>query len=214
MIGIYGGTFDPVHYGHLRTALEVNEIFALHELRLLPCAQPAHRTKPEVSTTNRLQMLQLAIQDYPQFSCDVRELKRSCTSYMVDTLATIRAEIATTSLVLFIGMDVFNNLTTWHRWQALFGYAHIVVMIRPGYKPDKLIDFYTDRQVDNKGSLKSCSSGKFYFQQVTQLAISASLIRKNFAQQKNNSFLLPEAVIKYIQAKQLYKARIPLKQGK
>lgn len=207
MIGIYGGTFNPVHYGHLRSALEVSEIFALHELSFLPCAQPAHRNEPEVSAEARVQMLQLAIKNYPQFSCDTRELDRAGPSYMVDTLGSIRAEIDDdTPLLLFIGTDAFNGLTSWHRWQALFDYAHIVVMTRPGYKPDSLIDFYLDRQVDDRHSLKSCPSGKIYFQQVTQLEISASFIRKAVAEQKNISFLLPESVIEYIQAKRLYRA--------
>ena len=206
MIGIYGGTFNPVHYGHLRTALEVSEIFVLHELRFLPCAQPAHRTEPEVSAEARVQMLQLAIKDYPQLSCDIRELERAGPSYMVDTLASIRAEIDAAPLLLFIGTDAFNGLTLWHRWQALFEYAHIVVMTRPGYQPNSLIDFFLDRQVDDRHSLKSCPSGKIYFQQVTQLEISASFIRKAIAEQKNISFLLPESVIEYIQAKRLYRA--------
>ena len=206
MIGIYGGTFNPVHYGHLRTALEVSEIFALDELRLLPCAQPAHRAEPEVSAAARLQMLQLAIKDYPQFSSDPRELERDGPSYMVDTLASIRAEIAESPLLLFIGTDAFNDLTTWHRWQALFDYAHIVVMTRPGFKLAALLDFYADRQVGDRHSLKSCAGGKIYFQQVTQLDISASFIRKTIAEHKTPSFLLPEAVIEYIQGNRLYQA--------
>ena len=207
MIGIYGGTFNPVHYGHLRTALEVSEIFALDEIRLLPCAQPAHRAEPEVSSAARLQMLQLAIAHYPHFICDARELERTGPSYMIDTLASICAEIAAeTPLLLFIGTDAFNGLTDWYRWQALFDYAHIVVMTRPGFKPEPLIDFYRDKLVYDRHSLKSCPSGKIYFQNVTQLDISATFIRQTFAEKKNASFLLPEPVIEYIQAKQLYKA--------
>ncbi len=206
MIGVYGGTFNPVHYGHLRTALEVSEQFALDELRLLPCAQPAHRAEPEVSADMRLQMLELAINGYPQFTCDTRELKRAGPSYMVDTLASIRTEIAlNTPLLLFIGTDAFNGLSTWHRWQSLSEYAHIVVMIRPHFEPGILPDFYKDKLADDRQSLKSCPSGKIYFQQVTQLDISATSIRQMFADQKNTSFLLPESVIKYIQAKQLYR---------
>ncbi len=207
MIGIYGGTFNPIHYGHLRTALEVKDIFALDELRLLPCAQPAHRTAPGVSAEIRLQMLTLAIQDCPQLSCDARELQRSGPSYMVDTLASIRAEIAAVPLVLFMGTDAFNGLSSWHRWQSLFDYAHIVVMTRPSVEPARLSAFYADKQVVNRESLKSCTSGKIYFQQVTQLDISASAIRKMFAENKNPHFLLPESVIDYIQEKQLYKSR-------
>ena len=207
MIGIYGGTFNPIHYGHLRTALEVNELFGLDELRLLPCAQPAHRVEPEVSAELRLQMLKLAIARYPQFSCDTRELDRKGPSYMVDTLASIRAEIAEVPLILFIGTDAFNGLSNWHQWQTIFNYAHIVVMTRPLYELESLSDFYSDKLVENRHSLKSSPSGKIYFQQVTQLDIAATLIREMFAEQKSTSFLLPECVIKYIQAKRLYRKK-------
>ena len=171
MIGIYGGTFNPVHYGHLRTALEVNEIFVLDELRLLPCAQPVHRAEPEVSAIARLQMLQLAIANYPQFICDTRELERAGPSYMVDTLASIRAEIDDAPILLFIGTDAFNDLTAWHQWQALFDYAHIVVMTRPSFESGPLSDFYKDKLVDDRESLKACPNGKIYLQQVIKLDI-------------------------------------------
>lgn len=207
MIGIYGGTFNPVHYGHLRTALEVSEIFPLSELRLLPCAQPVHRAEPEVSALARLQMLQLAISAYPQFICDTRELERIGPSYMVDTLASVREElVADEPLLLFIGTDAFNSLTSWHRWQSLFDFAHIVVITRPHFKQIPLIDFYKNKQVDDRRSLKSCSSGKIYFQSVTQLDISATYIRQMIAEKKSASFLLPEVVIEYIQANHLYTA--------
>ena len=207
MIGIYGGTFNPVHYGHLRTALEVSEIFTLDELRLLPCSQPAHRAEPEVTAATRLQMLQLAITNYPQFSCDTRELDRPGPSYMVDTLTSIRAEIGDAQILLFIGTDAFNDLTSWYRWQSLCDYAHIVVMTRPNFEPEPLSDFYTDKLVDDRESLKPCPSGKIYFQQVTLLDISATSIRQMFAEQKSTSFLLPEPVIEYIQAKRLYRKK-------
>ena len=95
-------------------------------------------------------------------------------------------------------------MTSWHRWQKLCDYAHIVVMTRPGFAPDPLPDFYTDKRVDDRHSLKSCPSGKIYFQQVTQLDISATAIRQMFAENKSARFLLPESVIEYIQAKRLY----------
>ncbi len=207
MIGIYGGTFNPVHYGHLRTAIDIYERLALDELRLLPCALPAHRGIPEASAKMRLDMLQRAIKNHPQLCIDDRELKRTGVSYMVDTLASIRAEIGQkTALLLVIGSDAFNNLSTWHQWQKLFDYAHIGVMIRPMISPRSLNDFYRQRQVSDIHSLKSVASGKIYFQQVTQLDISATSIRQMLAEHKNPSFLLPESVIEYIQAHQLYGA--------
>jgi len=207
MIGIYGGTFNPVHYGHLRTAVEVSEFFDLDELRLVPCAQPAHRESPQVNAEFRAQMLQLAIQDIPELSCDQRELKRSGPSYSIDTLASIRSEIGDdTPLLFFMGTDAFNGLSSWYKWQSLFDYAHIVVMTRPTFQSQTIIKFFADRLVSDKQSLKSCPSGKIYFQQVTQLDISATFIRNTFAEQRTPNFLLPETVIQYIQAKQLYEA--------
>ena len=157
MIGIYGGTFNPIHYGHLRTAIEVREIFGLDELRLLPCAQPAHRSTPEVSSEQRLQMLQLAISGVSELQVDTRELERTGISYMVDTLAAIRAEALQVPIMLFIGMDAFNGLTSWHRWQELFDYAHIVVMTRPKFGVEKLTDFISNKQAKKQYS--------YYFKQ-------------------------------------------------
>ena len=134
MIGVYGGTFDPVHYGHLRTALEVNEYFSLDELRLIPCSRPPHRVSPMAAADMRLQMLRLAVGNDPVFIIDKRELTRGGPSYMVDTLISIREEVAEVPLLLFIGADGFRYLTSWFQWERLFDFAHIVVMSRPGEK--------------------------------------------------------------------------------
>jgi len=206
MIGIYGGTFNPIHYGHLRTAVEVNELFALTELRLLPCSVPAHRENPNVSALMRLEMLNLAVQSYPQLKVDTREIKREGISYMVDSLAELRKEFSNQPILLFIGTDAFNGLSSWHRWQELFHYAHIVVMTRPQFTPVCLSDFYKDRHVMAIESLKSCTSGKIYFQKVRELDISATDIRNNFLQKRSSSFLLPESIIEYIRAHNLYSA--------
>ncbi len=206
MIGIYGGTFNPIHYGHLRTAIEVNELFDLNELRLLPCSLPAHRENPSVSAKMRLEMLEIAIKDYPQLGLDEREIKRSGVSYMVDTLAELRHEVIDTPIILFMGTDAFNGLSSWHRWQDLFDYAHIVVMTRPQFIPRALPDFYNDKLVTVRESLKSCVSGKIFFQKVRELDISATDIRHAFIEHKNPSFLLPEPIIEYIRAHNLYSA--------
>jgi len=204
MLGIYGGTFNPVHYGHLRTALEVKEIFGLQEMRLLPCSLPAHRENPEVSAEMRLEMLNLALEKQSQLQVDSREIRRTGVSYMVDTLKSLRNEANEQPIILFMGSDAFNGLSTWHCWQDLFLYAHIVVMTRPQFTPIVLHDFYKDKQVIDSNSLKSCVSGKIYFQQVRQLDISATDIRKAFSEQKDPSFLLPEIIIEYIRGHHLY----------
>ncbi len=149
MIGILGGTFDPIHYGHLRSALEVKDVFGLTEVRLIPCANPPHREQPTVTAKMRLQMLELAIKNQPGLKIDTRELDRydqhQAPSYMVDTLKSLRQEFPTEPLLLFIGSDAFKHLTGWHQWQQLFDYAHIVVMTRPGFETQELDGFFKAR---------------------------------------------------------------------
>ncbi len=208
MIGILGGTFDPVHYGHLRSALEVKDIFGLDEVRLIPSANPPHRQQPATSAKMRRQMLALAIKNQPGLKVDTRELDRydvdKIPSYMVDTLESLRQEFPTEPLLLFIGTDAFKYLTGWHQWQRLFDYAHIVVMTRPGFEIDVLDDFFKARLTQEINSLSQTVAGKLYFSQVTQLDISATAIRGIIADKQNPVFLLPDAVIEYIKQHKLY----------
>ncbi len=204
MIGIFGGTFDPVHYGHLRSALEVKDIFGLREVRLVPSAQPPHRQQPVATALMRLDMLQLAIEHQPGLCIDACELERAGPSYMVDTLKLLQLEFNAEPLVLFIGSDAFNQLTTWYQWEQLFDTAHVVVMTRPGYKIEQLDAFFTARLTNDRTELAQNSAGKLYFQQVSQLDISATSIRNMIAEQQNPGFLLPDKVIAYIRQHQLY----------
>lgn len=207
MIGIFGGTFDPVHYGHLRSALEVKELFGLDEVRLIPCFQPPHRDQPKAKATMRLQMLRQAINHEPGLVVDSRELDRAGPSYMVDTLKSLREEFPGQSLLLFIGSDAFENLTSWHRWQQLFDYAHLVVLTRPGYAIKTHDEFFNPRLAHDKTELSKTPAGTIFFQPVTQLDISATAIRNMIAQKQSPRFLLPDAVIEYIQQHQLYQTQ-------
>lgn len=204
MIGIFGGTFDPIHYGHLRSALEVKEQFNLTEVRLIPSAQPPHRQQPVATASMRLQMLELAISNQPGFVADDRELKREGRSYMVDTLQSLREDFPVQSLLLFMGSDAFNKLTSWHRWQDLFTYAHVVVLTRPGFITQALDAFFTARLSTEKQALADHNAGRLFFQPVTQLDISATAIRQLIAAGKNPGFLLPDTVITAIKQNQLY----------
>ncbi|TPQ25407.1 nicotinate-nucleotide adenylyltransferase [Methylomonas koyamae] len=207
MIGVYGGTFNPVHFGHLRTALEVKERFKLQRLHLIPCRLPAHRGQPEADAEIRMQMLAAAVADTPGFYADRRELERDGPSYMVDTLAALRSELAgDTPLVLFIGADAFAGLERWYRWQHLFEFAHIVVMTRPGFQPGPLPVFLQQRVVDDAGVLSVEAAGRVFFQPVTALAISATEIRRLIAAGRSPQFLLPDRVIALIRQHQLYQA--------
>ena len=205
MIGIYGGTFDPVHNGHLRTSLEVKEIFALDEVRLIPCSQPPHRESPLTTAEMRLDMLKLAIKNQPGLVIDRRELDRDGFSYMIDTLKSLRNEISNEPLILFMGSDAFKGLKAWYQWQHLFDYAHIVVITRPGYKHSELDGFFSSRLTEKKENLKQKESGCLFFQPVTQLDISATSIRNIIQTGQNPGFLLPDTVIDYIKRNKLYK---------
>ncbi len=210
MIGILGGTFDPIHYGHLRSALEVKDTFGLDEVRLIPCANPPHRQQPGASAEMRLQMLKLSIKNQSGLKVDTRELDRLSElrpSYMVDTLKSLRQDLPRVPLLLFIGSDAFKHLTCWHQWQQLFDYAHIVVMTRPGFETQELDVFFKARLANDIKELEGYAAGKLFISPVTQLDISATAIRDMIAKKKNPGFLLPDAVIEYIKQHKLYETR-------
>lgn len=211
MLGIYGGTFDPIHYGHLRTALEVKEALRLAELRLLPCRLPPHRGSPGATPEQRLQMLELALLNAePGFVVDSRELNRAGPSYMVDTLASLRAEYPERPLCLIVGLDAFCGLPSWHRWRELFDLAHLAVMRRPGLSEpiwgEGLAGIIQKRQVETVEGLLGLAAGRLVFLEVTQLTISATSIRHLVAEGKSPRYLLPDPVLTLIQAQGLYMA--------
>ena len=211
MIGIYGGTFDPVHYGHLRTALEVSAALGLKELRFTPCQIPPHRGTPGATAEQRLAMLQAALADAePGLGIDARELQRPGPSYMVDTLASLREELGdTVPISLIIGLDACLGLPRWHRWKALFTLAHIVVMQRPGCEPEwpgELAKELAERRTEQPGYLREQPAGAMYLVTVTQLAISASQIRALIAARASARYLTPDAVLAYITRQELYRA--------
>ena len=204
MIGIFGGTFDPIHYGHLRSALELKELFELDHIRLIPCAKPVHREKPTASAWQRLEMLHLAVQNQLNFVVDSQELERAGGSYTFHTLEKLRFDYPNQSLLLFVGSDAFNDFQTWFRWRELFDFAHVVVITRPNATLNPIDHFFQSRLTQDKQLLKNQLSGCLFFQEITQLAISATAIRGMIASHKNPCFLLPDAVLNYIFKHQLY----------
>ena len=209
MIGLLGGSFDPVHYGHLRPALEVQQHLGLDAVRLVPSHMPPHRGQAVASPQQRVAMLQAAITNYPVFSVDTREFDREGPSYTLDTLKSFRDELAGTALCLLMGMDAFLALTSWHRWHELTDYCHIIVMSRPGVTlPEKgeLADFIRMHRVMNTGKLTAQATGLLYFCQVTQLEISATAIRKLLGSGVDAGFLLPERVLDVINSEGIYVA--------
>ena len=208
-IGILGGTFDPIHYGHLRPALELLQTLELAEVRFVPCRIPAHRGTPLVTADQRLALVRLATAGQPGFVADDRELRREGTSYMFDTLTSLREDLGDEApLVLIVGADAFRDLPTWHRWRELAGLAHIVVMQRPGAAqplPPVLAEFVTPRMVHAPAALRQKPAGGVLFQAVTQLDISATQIRALLARGQSPRYLLPDPVLAFIHDRALYR---------
>jgi nicotinate-nucleotide adenylyltransferase len=206
-IGIFGGTFDPVHYGHLRAALEAREKLELDDFRLLPAGSPPHRSNTAASATHRLAMLQLAISKHSGFRVDDREIRRDGNSYMVDTLREIREETGDSPLLLLIGQDAANTLDSWHQWRTIFELAHLVIMRRPESQlswSGELQKQMRRRRVPEVKQIKKLPAGLVLSLEVTQLAISATGIRNLLHEGRSPRFLLPEQVIDYIGQNQLY----------
>ncbi|MCU1715594.1 nicotinate-nucleotide adenylyltransferase [Pseudomonas sp. 5P_3.1_Bac2] len=207
-IGLLGGTFDPVHIGHLRSAVEVAQALALDELRLIPSARPPHRSQPQASAAQRLAMAQLAVAGSALLRVDDRELKREKPSYSIDTLESLRAELAADDqLFLILGWDAFCGLPTWHRWQELLLHCHILVLQRPDADTeaaDELRNLVAARSVSDPQALAG-PGGQIAFIWQTPLAVSATQIRALIAQAKSAQFLVPDAVLAYIHAHGLYR---------
>jgi len=206
-IGIFGGTYDPVHFGHLRAATEVKEKLQLEDFRLLPAGNPPLRDNIFATAEHRLAMLRLALSDYPDLVVDDREVRRAGLSYMVDTLSEIRAEEGDLPLLLIIGQDAANRLDQWHEWRRLFDLAHLVIMRRPQsvYEySDELLEQVQPRMVSSPRALSGAPGGLVLPLELTQLAISSTDIRRRMRAGLSPRFLMPQAVIDYIQEHQLY----------
>jgi nicotinate-nucleotide adenylyltransferase len=207
-VGVFGGTFDPVHYGHLRSALELVERLELQQLRLMPCAVPPHRDIPTCNANDRAAMVELAVAGEPRLVCDSRELKRRGTSYTIDSLEELRRELgAQCSLCLVLGCDAVLEITGWHRWQELLDWAHVVVIARPGWQlpaEGVVADWLQAHRLKTPGQLGAQPCGGVLIEELRPLAISSTEIRSLLAAGRSARFLLPQAVLDYIQSHGLY----------
>jgi nicotinate-nucleotide adenylyltransferase len=207
-IGILGGTFDPVHHGHLRLALELYERLGLAEVRLVPSARPPHRQQPSASAEQRLAMLRAAVGKTPGLRVEDRELRRPGPSYMFDTLSEIRAEAGRVPLCLLLGMDAFMGLPGWHRWRELIELAHLVVVRRPNtvspLEPT-MREFLTTYQARHEDELRGGEAGRILIHEIPALTVSATEIRTMLATGRNPRYLLPDAVLAVIEREQLYR---------
>ena len=208
-IGVFGGTFDPIHYGHLRTAFEMLQALRFDEVRFMPCGNPPHRGEPIAHAELRVEMVKVATDSQAGFVVDDRELRRDGPSYSVDTLATLREEFPKQSLGLIIGMDAFLGLPKWHHWRKILQLAHIVVAHRPGWRaPDigPLGELLADRGTHRINDLHQKISGHIYIHDVTQLEISSREIRDLVGLGRDPRFLMPDGVRELIEQSGCYAA--------
>lgn len=196
-IGILGGTFDPIHIGHMRPAFEVQQQLGLDEIRLVPCHRTSHRDQPARSSLTRSHMCKLAAAELPHFVVDERELRREELSYTADTLAELHAEYPEAHLHFLMGADSFDYFQAWHRWEEILELATLVVMARPGteYGAEAL-------------ALKQQCGDRIVLTQTTELRISSTALRELMAEGQDPRFLVPEPVREYILKEQLYTEKL------
>lgn len=212
-IGVIGGTFDPIHYGHLRLAEELGETLKLGEVRLVPSGTPPHRNAPQVTAAHRLAMVRLATAGNPRFTVDEREVRRAGPGYTFDTLTELRAEEgASRPLVLLLGADAFLEFATWHRWHEIFKLAHVAVAHRPGFPlerwsermPQPLAREYSARLIRQPLATHLQPAGGIVVVPLTALDISATVIRDMLQAGASPRYLLPASVLDYIRSNRLY----------
>ena len=215
-IGVLGGTFDPIHFAHLRLAEEVAEAFMLNTVRLIPSANPPHRITPSAPAEDRLKMVELALdRANKKLVPDGRELNRVGKSYMVDTLKQLRTEHPNASISLILGTDAFIELMTWHEWQQLFSLANIIVASRPNLPlseletnlEKKLASEYEARKRHDRDLLHSSKNGLIFTYEFTSLEVSGTSLRRRIQHKQSLKYLLPDNVINYIQNRNLYKEK-------
>ena len=197
MIGIYGGSFDPIHLGHLKTATSLKTELHLDHLFLLPCCEPVHKVGLKYSSNDRLKMLNLAIDNFSTLEIDSREISRGGGSYMIDTLRELKRIYKDEPICLIIGMDSYLKIKTWKDWQEFSKLVHMVILQRQGFDliDSSLGSFQTTKEVQQ---LKLESNGLLYFSNCPKINISSSDIRNRIAANRNLDDLLPKSVINYL----------------
>jgi nicotinate-nucleotide adenylyltransferase len=213
MIAILGGTFNPIHLGHLHLAKQLQSKFGFDTVRFMPAALPALKDTPNASAEQRAEMVKISIQNQNQFTLDTQELSRPGVSYTIDTLISLRKELGNeVSLCWLMGSDAFVHLNAWHRWQELLNYAHLVVVKRPhsdaltelNEELKKLLSTHEAKRIEE---IRQQAHGKILIQEIAALDISSTKVRENIAHGKEIGALVPKAAMRYIEENHLYKQK-------
>ncbi|MDQ2994823.1 MAG: nicotinate-nucleotide adenylyltransferase [Pseudomonadota bacterium] len=207
LIGILGGTFDPIHAGHIHVATYLLKHRSFDEVRIIPCFSPVHREQPVASAHDRLAMITLALEQRPNIIIDTREIDREGPSFMIDTLKSLRNDFPNESLGLILGDDAFAHFDHWKDWQDIVHYCHLIIVHRPNSDaqfPDTLKLFIDAHHTTQENALHERKQGNIYFCELPPLPISATEIRQKLAHKEQNiAGLLPQ-VRDYIRKKGLY----------
>jgi len=208
-IGILGGTFDPIHYGHLRCAKNITEILNLSEMRFIPCKTPVHKTA-RATTEQRLAMLQLALDGMDNCILDDREIRRETRSYMVPTLESLRQEMPETPFCFVIGIDSFLTLDSWYQWEKLLQLTHLLITPRVGFALPKegiIAKLYDSHSSTEALDFHRQKAGRVMMLNTPIIKISATIIREKIARQEDISDLIPPPVHKYITENAIYESK-------
>jgi nicotinate-nucleotide adenylyltransferase len=211
LIGIWGGTFDPIHLGHINVAKQLYQTLPFQQIQFIPCGTPPHRHKPIADAHDRLAMVKLAVQDYPDFFVNDVEIKKSTACYTIDTLKTLRTAHPDNIFCLILSTESLMTLSTWHQWQKILDYCHLVIVNRPDYQlPLPLApwaqDLLSAHQTYDAQQLVDTRNGKIFFATIKETPISATLIRQQLAcgDIESTTSFIPAAVLAYIKARRLY----------
>ena len=208
LIGLMGGTFDPIHCGHLRMALECYQRVGLKKVFMIPCGNPGHRNPPQASAEQRLAMTQLAVGDSGELDVDDREVRRQGITYTIDTLVDLRQKKTTQQRhCLILGADAVASLPAWRDWRKILELCHIIVVQRPGYSlegEDPPLDWMKDHRVSSIQALKKNAAGAIYSVNAPILEVSATYVRSLVAKGHSAQYLVPSSVYQFIKDNQLY----------
>ncbi len=209
MIGIFGGSFDPVHFGHIKTALALLENFDFEQIRFIPCQQSPHKNKVYASAEHRWQMLSLIANSHEKLMVDDCELKRHAPSYTIDTLIELRERFGDKkSLVLILGIDAYLKFCQWHHYENILSYCHLMILQRPGYTlPESGCekDYINSCMVEDIALLTDTAYGKIFLSDLEKIDISSTQIRRTIADGEQPRYVIPGNVWNYIKRNKLYK---------